>query len=120
MVNDAADGGDAPRYCMRHPKVETLVSCAGCGGPICTKCMIPTPVGYKCRNCAQLRRAPQYSMSGRHYARVIPGALLLAVGMGFLLSFSPVLGLFGGLIVGVLVGAGLRRISGYKQGYAME
>lgn len=120
MSEATADEHDAPRYCMRHPKVETLVSCAGCGGPICTRCLIATPVGYKCRDCAQLRRPALYSLSGRQYARVIPGAIALALAMGYVLSFSPFLGLLGGIIVGVLIGAALRRLSGYKRGLEME
>jgi len=38
--------------CARHPKVETALRCASCGVPICPKCLVQTPVGMKCRDCA--------------------------------------------------------------------
>jgi hypothetical protein len=44
-------------HCYRHPKRETRVSCATCGRPICTECMIPTDVGIKCPDDARLPRS---------------------------------------------------------------
>jgi membrane associated rhomboid family serine protease len=38
--------------CYRHPKTETAVSCASCGRPICTECMVFAAVGIKCPECA--------------------------------------------------------------------
>ena len=43
-------------HCYRHPGRETRVSCATCGRPICTECMIPTSVGIKCPDDARLPR----------------------------------------------------------------
>lgn len=108
------------RYCVNHPTVETLVTCGRCDRPICTRCMIFAPVGVRCRECAQLRRLPQYILTPRTYARVIAGAIALALGAGFLLSLIPGIGFLGGIVVGFLVGEGLRRVSGYKQGREME
>jgi hypothetical protein len=45
-----------PMYCYRHPKRETRVSCATCGRPICTECMVATDVGIKCPDDARLPR----------------------------------------------------------------
>ncbi len=42
--------------CYRHPNRETRVSCATCGRPICTECMVPTDVGIKCPEDARLPR----------------------------------------------------------------
>ena len=38
--------------CYRHPDRETNVSCSRCGRPICPDCMIPSPVGMRCPECA--------------------------------------------------------------------
>ncbi|HVY60415.1 MAG TPA: rhomboid family intramembrane serine protease [Planctomycetota bacterium] len=38
--------------CYRHPRVETAVSCAECGRPICPDCMVFGPVGIRCPECA--------------------------------------------------------------------
>lgn len=43
-------------HCYRHPKRETRVSCATCGRPICTECMVQTDVGIKCPDDARLPR----------------------------------------------------------------
>lgn len=114
------DTGDGARYCMRHPTVATRVSCATCNRPLCPKCMIYTPVGIKCKDCAQMRRPVQYTITPGLYARVIPGAVLVSLAIGWLLSYVPYLGFIGGLIVGVAISAALKRISGYKQGREME
>lgn len=45
-----------PMHCYRHPKQETRVSCATCGRPICTECMVATDVGIKCPDDARLPR----------------------------------------------------------------
>jgi hypothetical protein len=45
-----------PMHCYRHPKRETRVSCATCGRPICTECMVATDVGIKCPDDARLPR----------------------------------------------------------------
>jgi hypothetical protein len=82
--------------------------------------MIYTPVGVKCKDCAQMRRPAQYTITPRLYARIIPGAVVTALAIGWLLSYIPYLGFIGGIIVGVAASAALKRISGYKQGREME
>ena len=49
--------------CYRHPNRETRVSCATCGRPICTECMVPTDVGIKCPDDARLPRGAGISAS---------------------------------------------------------
>jgi hypothetical protein len=45
---------DAPvLYCANHPNVETLLRCNKCGKPICMRCAVQTPVGYRCRECVR-------------------------------------------------------------------
>jgi len=42
-----------PVYCANHPGVETSLRCNKCGKPICAKCAIRTPTGYRCRECVR-------------------------------------------------------------------
>lgn len=42
--------------CYRHPNRDTRISCATCGKPICTECMVQTDVGIKCPDDARLPR----------------------------------------------------------------
>ncbi len=38
-------------YCANHPDVETTLRCNRCEKPICAKCAVLTPTGYRCKEC---------------------------------------------------------------------
>ncbi len=38
-------------YCVNHPSVETTLRCNKCEKPICAKCAVLTPTGYRCKEC---------------------------------------------------------------------
>ncbi len=80
-------------HCVNHPSVETVVRCSRCEKPICPKCMIATPVGMRCRECANLRRPPMYEVHGAYLWRAIGLALLLTLPGGF--AFALLAGTFG-------------------------
>jgi len=40
-------------YCANHPTVETTLRCNRCEKPICSKCAILTPTGYRCKECVR-------------------------------------------------------------------
>ena len=40
-------------YCANHPTVETSLRCNRCEKPICAKCAIATPTGYRCKECVR-------------------------------------------------------------------
>jgi hypothetical protein len=40
-------------YCANHPNVETTLRCNRCEKPICPKCAILTPTGYRCKECVR-------------------------------------------------------------------
>jgi len=54
-MSDAAHTHTAtePLYCANHPTVETQLRCNRCNKPICTRCAVRTPVGYRCRECVR-------------------------------------------------------------------
>lgn len=43
----------APVYCANHPGVETTLRCNRCNKPICPKCAVRTPTGYRCKECVR-------------------------------------------------------------------
>lgn len=43
----------AVTYCANHPQVETSLRCSRCGKPICARCAILTPTGYRCQECVR-------------------------------------------------------------------
>jgi hypothetical protein len=47
------DDTTAPMYCYRHPDRETRLRCSRCDKPICTRCAIKTPTGYRCPDCVR-------------------------------------------------------------------
>ena len=44
--------GDA-RFCFRHPKEATNLSCGRCEKPFCYKCLAFGPAGPRCKECAR-------------------------------------------------------------------
>jgi len=40
-------------YCANHPNVETSLRCNRCEKPICIKCAVLTPTGYRCKECVR-------------------------------------------------------------------
>ncbi len=98
-------------YCARHPTVETLLRCGRCDKPICTRCQIPTPVGMRCRECAQVKRVALTNRPSE-LARAALAGLVASVALIYLLdiliSASPLfgsLGLFAMAGIGYGVGA---------------
>lgn len=78
------------KYCKKHPRVETNLRCGKCSELICPDCMVHTPVGVRCGDCAKVRRVPTYDVSGQFLTRgAIAGVLLgIAFGVLFLLIFG--------------------------------
>ena len=68
--------------CATHPDVETNLRCGKCGKPICPKCMVQTPVGARCPDCARLYKLPTYRVPIQHYLRAIGTGLGMAIVCG--------------------------------------
>lgn len=60
--------------CAAHPNTDTRLQCSQCERPICPKCMIACPVGYKCQACVNKTES--------HVLRVSPTQYAVAVGLG--------------------------------------
>ncbi|MGH2523830.1 MAG: B-box zinc finger protein [Anaerolineales bacterium] len=43
-------------YCANHPQTATSLRCNKCGKPICAKCAVLTPVGYRCPECVRTQQ----------------------------------------------------------------
>ncbi|MBI3977349.1 MAG: B-box zinc finger protein [Chloroflexi bacterium] len=111
--------------CAEHPGVETVLRCGKCDRPICPRCLVQTPVGARCRQCAQLRRSPVYSVSPAQYARGLGAGmgLALAVGAGWAFLGAFIGGFFVWLLAalaGYLIGEGVSRAVNRKRGRWLE
>ena len=85
---DSAQGDDGPLYCYRHPKSETYVRCGRCDQPICPRCAVQGPVGFRCRQCGLVKSAAISSFSPRQ----------LALGVGIPIGGGAIVGYLGGQI----------------------
>ena len=68
--------------CATHPEVETNLRCGKCGKPICPKCLVQTPVGARCPDCAKLYKLPTYRVSAKYYLIAAATGLGMAVVCG--------------------------------------
>jgi hypothetical protein len=110
--------------CSRHPNVETNLRCSKCETPICPRCMVYTPVGPRCPECAAVKRTPIYDVSPTHYARALGAGLGVAIvggfiwafvgGFAFMFSFLIALGL------GYAVGEAISTVVNRKRGLGLQ
>jgi len=96
-----------PMYCVNHPGVETYLRCNKCGQPICPKCAVQTPVGYRCRDCVRAQQQVFYAgFRPVHYLVAAGVALPLALVAGWLI---PSLGWYA-IVLGPLAGVGIAEV----------
>ena len=108
--------------CATHPDVETNLRCGKCGKLICPKCLVQTPVGARCLDCARLHKLPTYHVSIQYYLRAIGSGLGVGIVCGFvwgaldevvpLFSFNLLLAPAVGYAVGEVVSLSVNRKRG--------
>ncbi len=106
-------------YCTVHPTVETTLRCNKCGRPMCLKCAVRTPVGYRCKEC--VRGQQQVFFNANAADPFVQGAIGLLLGgvaaaLAALItrSLGMGLGFIGWLIAfwaGSAVGAGIADVA---------
>jgi hypothetical protein len=114
--------------CAADPNVETELRCGKCDTPICPRCMIQTPVGARCRSCANLRRPAMYTVSPVMVARGAAAALAVAVVVGGLWAvLLPRAATFLGFFIffaaagyGWLVSKAIGRATNRRRGSALQ
>jgi hypothetical protein len=112
--------------CAAHPSVETELACSKCGKPICPRCLHHTPVGARCRECANIRRLPVYDIPARFLLRGLGAGLgagvLAGAAWGLLIPFGPAFffGLLVGLGLGYVVGEAVSAASNRKAGPPLQ
>lgn len=96
---------DEVLYCANHPGTETMLRCNRCSKPICTRCAVQTPVGYRCRQCVGEQQAVYFTGGAVDY--VIGGLIALVLGgvASFLVTMTGLW--FIALILGPTIGIGI-------------
>ena len=105
-------------YCTVHPTVATNLRCNRCGRPMCTKCAVRTPVGYRCRQCVREQQDTFFTAQMRDY--------LIAAVVAFAISFVAVffisqirfflIAIFLSPAVGGVIGSVIMRLTGKRRG----
>ncbi|HNS50455.1 MAG TPA: hypothetical protein PKO09_04655 [Anaerolineae bacterium] len=95
-------------YCANHPSVATMLRCNRCGKPICVRCAVRTPVGYRCKQCVGQQQAVYYTGGTLDYVACAIIALVLGGLAAFLML--ALRGWFFGLILGPAIGAGIAEV----------
>jgi len=108
--------------CARHPDIETSLRCGKCDTPICPRCMVQSPVGARCPDCARLTKIPTYRVSSSHYLRAglagLVSAIVTGLIWGVIESYLP-FRFFSLLIaagIGYLIGEAISRSVNRKRG----
>ena len=106
--------------CSFHPDVETGLGCGKCGRYICPRCMVQTPVGARCSECARVATVPTFDVSSRYYIRaaLAGGGVAAVAGIvaGLLFTVIPMLMWISAVGVGYMVGEAISRASNRKRG----
>jgi len=109
--------------CYRHPKIETSLRCNRCGRPICPKCAVRTPVGFRCPECVREQQNKYYTGGALDYVIAAVVALplsliaaaifaLLIGGLGF---FSWLISFFAAPATGGIIAEAVRWAVGRRR-----
>jgi hypothetical protein len=107
-------------YCANHPNVETNLRCSRCGKPICARCRVATPVGYRCYECADLKSVPTYAVDTSYYVRAAAVGVGAAAALGVLWGLFPGFDFWAALIMGLVVGEGVSWAANMKRGPGLQ
>lgn len=108
------------RQCTYHPNVRTRLSCSKCGKPICPRCAVETPVGYRCPDCAQVRGLPTYQTSSGAMLKALIVGSVVAVAVGILWGIFPQWNFYLALALGFGVAEGMAWAANYKRGSDLQ
>ena len=110
--------------CPVHPKEEATLRCNRCGRPMCTKCAVLTPVGYRCRECVRQQQDKFFDAHTLDY--VIAGVVSVVVSFvaAFLLArfgfrlgfFMIIITFFVSSAAGGAIGAIVRALTQKRRG----
>jgi hypothetical protein len=96
--------------------MRTRLRCSRCGKPICPDCMVSTPVGYRCPECAAGPRLGAYRTTNIAFLKAFVVGAVVALAIGFFWGNFPEWGFFMALLIGFGTVEAMARVSNYKRG----
>lgn len=112
--------------CATHPDVETELTCGRCEKPICPRCMVYTPVGARCRECAQVKRLPTYNLGTQTLVLAGVAAVVVGAGTGVIwwlfnsLTYGFLFVLLIGFALGYVIGEAVSLAANRKRGPPLQ
>ena len=103
-------------FCVNHPQTATSLRCNRCGNPICVKCAVRTPVGYRCKSCVKGQQAAFYTAVPSDYVIAAIITLPLAAIGQFIGPMLWFFALFAGPIAGGVIADLVWRATGKRRG----
>jgi len=106
-----------PVFCANHPGVETTLRCNHCEKPICPRCAVLTPTGYRCRECVRGQQKKFDTAEGMDFVTGFIVAGVLSLLGSFLISLAGGIGFIGWFLVvmaaptaGAIIAEAVRRV----------
>jgi hypothetical protein len=97
-------------YCANHPSVETSLRCNNCDKPICPKCAVLTPTGYRCRECVRSQQKTFDTAEWYDYPLAFVTAIVLSYLGSRIVSFIGFFTIFVAPIAGVIIAEAIRFV----------
>ncbi len=104
---------DEVLYCSFHPHVETRLRCSKCGAPICPRCAVQTPVGFRCPQCVRSQQAVFYTATSLDYVIAAVVGLVASIVAAFIMGR---VGIFLALFLGPLAGGAIAEVARWATG----
>lgn len=112
------ESGDFP--CARHPGTPTRLRCSRCNSPICPRCAVRTPVGFRCPDCAGVRGLPTYATPGTSLVKATAVAIVIGCAFAVVWAWLPQWNFYLSLILGFGVAEAMAWAAKNKRGVDLQ
>ncbi len=106
--------------CVCGSGIKTRLRCSRCGKPICYECMVESPVGFRCRDCASGPTISVYRTSSQLLIRALAAGTVVAIGVGILWGYFPAWGFYMALLLGFGTAEAMAWAAKYKRGRELQ
>ena len=104
-------------YCANHPTVATSLRCNRCEKPICIKCAVLTPTGYRCKQCVSGQQKAFETALWQDYVLGLSLAALLSFIGSIIILILPLalLTFLVAPLIGTVIGEVVRRVTNKRR-----
>lgn len=106
-------------YCYNHPTVETSLRCNNCERPICSKCAVLTPTGYRCKECIRSQQKKFNTAAWFDFPLAFVIAAVLSYLGGIAVSFVSFFIIFLAPIIGMGIAEAVRFVTRRRRSKAL-